>query len=322
MIDAFLTYLRAEKGYSELTVRAYGDDIRQFETHYGADFVPEKVTAADIRGWIVAMSDAGMSPNSVNRKISSLRSFYRYLLRVGRVTALPFEKIRFQKKPKRLPVFVEESRMEAILDALVRPCDDFAIERDALIVLLFYATGIRIAELLALCDGDYSPQAGELRVRGKGGKQRILPVLPGLARKMTRYLSLRNAAVSCKNEKKALFLTDKGAPLSRTAVYKVVTGTLEAFGVQGKRSPHVLRHTFATHLLNRGAEIRGIQELLGHTDLRTTEIYTHNTIERVQEVYRQAHPRGLSDTVQKRKNDGNSDSIGQIQRGSEVDRVH
>ncbi len=292
MIEAFLKYLKAEKGYSELTVRAYGDDIRQFAAWYGADFAPEKVAAADIRGWIMALTEAKMSPHSVNRKISALRSFYRYLLRNEVITSLPFEKIRFQKKPKRLPVFVEESRMQAILDAIVRPSDDFATARDALIVLLFYATGIRIAELVGLHDDDYSPSAGELRVTGKGDKQRIVPLLPGVGRQIDLYRSLRDAQIGAQQAERWLFVSDKGARIARTAVYEVVTKTLGAFGVQGKRSPHVLRHTFATHLLNRGAEIRSIQELLGHTDLRTTQVYTHNTIERVKEVYEHAHPRG------------------------------
>lgn len=295
MIDQFLTYLRAEKGYSELTIRAYGDDIRQFVSYHGVpetEFRPETVTSADIRSWIMAMTDAQMSPASVNRKISALRSLYRYLMRQGIVQKLPFQKITSQKKPKRLPVFVEESRMQTILDTILEPSDDLKTERDALILLLFYATGIRIAELLNIRDNDYSAATGELRVTGKGDKQRIVPILPGVARKIDRYLSLRNTEIICKNDKNYLFLTDKGEPVSRSTVYRIVTETLELFGVQGKRSPHVLRHTFATHLLNRGAEIKSIQELLGHTDLRTTVIYTHNTIERVKEVYQTAHPRG------------------------------
>ena len=312
MIERFLTYLRAEKGYSELTIQAYGNDIRQFVSNYGVketDFRPEEVTSADIRSWIMSMTEAKMSAGSINRKISSLRSFYRYLMRSGIVEKLPFQKITSQKKPKRLPVFVEESRMQAILQTITEPSDDFNTERDSLIILLFYATGIRIAELIDICDEDYSAAAGELRVTGKGNKQRIIPVLPGVARKIARYLSLRNAEIICKNDKNYLFLTDKGKRIGRTAVYKIVTETLGLFGVQGKRSPHVLRHTFATHLLNRGAEIKSIQELLGHSDLRTTVIYTHNTIERVKEVYQKAHPRAKNE---KEEDYEHSDSISEV----------
>ena len=312
MIEAFLTYLRAEKGYSELTIRAYGDDIRRFVAFQGVPegrFEPEKIVSTDIRNWIMSMTETKISPNSINRKISSLRSFYRYLMRAGTVQKLPFQKITFQKKPKRLPVFVEESRMQSILHAVTEPSDDFKTERDALIILLFYATGIRVAELIGIRDEDYSASAGELRVTGKGDKQRIVPVLPVVTRKIIRYLSLRNAGIICKDDKNYLFLTDKGERMGRTAVYKVVTETLGLFGVQGKRSPHVLRHTFATHLLNRGAEIRSIQELLGHSDLRTTEIYTHNTIDRVKEVYQKAHPRAKNE---KEEDYEHSDSIGEI----------
>ncbi|MCD8185469.1 MAG: tyrosine-type recombinase/integrase [Rikenellaceae bacterium] len=298
MIDAFLSYLRSEKGYSELTLRAYGDDIRQFVGYYGAvpeHFRPEAVTPDDIRSWIMALSDSGMAATTVNRKLSSLRSFFRYQQRCGRVEKTPLRQIGFQKKPKRLPVFIEESRMQRILDGVIAPSRDFQTERDALIVLLFYATGIRIAELLEITDGDFCADCGELIVTGKGDKQRIVPVLPGVSRKISHYISVRNEQIICKADKNYLFLTDKGKRISRTAVYQLVTRTLGLFGVQGKRSPHVLRHTFATHLLNRGADIKSIQELLGHTDLRTTQVYTHNTIERVKEVYQKAHPRAKNE---------------------------
>lgn len=294
MIESYLTYLRAEKGYSELTIRAYGDDVRQFVAYYGVteeEFKPQDVTSVDVRSWMMSMTQAKMSPASVNRKLSALRSFYGYLRRNGIIEIPPFKKITNQKLPKRLPVFVEESRMQAILKAVTEPAGDYETERDALVILLFYATGIRMAELLEIKDSDYSLADGELRVTGKGDKQRIVPLLPGVVRKMEHFLSLRDAEIICNSENKFLFLGDNGKRLSRTAVYRIVTETLGLFGVQGKRSPHVLRHTFATHLLNNGAEIKSIQELLGHSNLMTTQVYTHNTIERMKDVYEQAHPR-------------------------------
>ena len=294
MLKKFFTYLRAERGYSELTIRAYGDDIRQFLLYYGVsedDFVPGDVTDRDIRGWIISLGDSGISARSVNRKISSLRAFYRYLMRSGAVDTAPFRNVSSLKTPKKLPVFVEQSKMDNIIRAVTENTDDFSTERDSLVILLFYATGIRIAELIAITDNDYSLSAKELIVTGKGNKQRIVPLLDGVVAKIKNYLSLRDEKTVCKEDKNFLFLTDKGGRMGRKAIYDIVTTTLGIFGVQGKRSPHVLRHTFATHLLAGGADIRSIQELLGHASLNTTQIYAHNTIERIKEVYVNAHPR-------------------------------
>ncbi len=294
MIGSFLTYLRTEKGYSELTVRAYGNDIRQFVVYCGAagkDFDPASVTPADIRSWIMHLSELKRTPTTINRKISSLRTFYGFLKRTGAVGEIPFRNVSFQKKPRRLPVFVEESRMNQIVRACTELTDHYETERDSLIVLLFYATGIRIAELIGITEQDVDPRAGELRVTGKGNKQRIVPLLPGIARKISHFTTVRNDRIICETDKKYLFLTTKGKRVSRTSVYQLVTGTLGLFGVQGKRSPHVLRHTFATHLLNNGSDIRSIQELLGHARLSSTQVYTHNTVERIKEVYNNAHPR-------------------------------
>lgn len=297
-LDSFLEYLCVEKGYSPLTIRAYGDDIRQFIADYGAkadEFDPAEVTSANVRSWIMHMSDSGLSPRSINRKISSLHSFYRYLRRKELVDSIPFKKISSMKTPKRLPVFVEESRMEVLFRAITESTSDYETERDALIVLLFYATGIRIAELIEITDNDYSLDVAELRVTGKGNKQRVVPLPRIVCQKTEHYLSVRDAEIVCKSDKKYLFLTKKGERVSRSGIYRTVTHTLEMLGVQGKRSPHVLRHTFATHMLNNGADIKSIQELLGHSNLMTTEIYTHNTIERIKEVYKQAHPRAKKD---------------------------
>ncbi|MBQ4280450.1 MAG: tyrosine-type recombinase/integrase [Rikenellaceae bacterium] len=365
MVDEFLTYLRTEKRYSELTVRAYGDDIRQFVSFLRADeaaFDPDTVTADDVREWIVALSEpekvsagqkpraakaarrgaggaaeeavgiggsalphgevaasgagrepaagscgrevagktvpraAGLKATSVNRKIASLRSFYRFLERDGRITRNPLVKIHGLKRPSNIPAFVEESRMALIVGAEERAGGDFASVRNALIVLLLYATGIRLAELTGIRLADFAPGFASLRVRGKGDKERIVPVPVPVREKIAEYLDQIKAENICEGPENSLFLSKEGGPISRSEVYRVVRAELEAMGVQGKRSPHVLRHTFATHMLNAGADMRVIQELLGHASLEATQIYAHNTIEALREVYGKAHPRAKHKT--------------------------
>lgn len=294
LLNRFLSYLRAEKGFSELTVRAYGDDVRQFISSRGTDeagFDPDEVVHTDIRAWIMEMSERKIAATSINRKISSLRAFYRYLLREGEVQNMPFKKISSLKTPKRLPVFVEQGKMSEIVKSVTELSDDFETERNSLIILLFYATGIRIAELASIVDENYSLLSKELKITGKGNKQRIVPLSGILITKMENYLRLRNEKIICNCDKKYLFLTDKGKCVPHKAIYTIVTETLALFGVRGKRSPHILRHSFATHLLNNGADIRSIQELLGHVSLLTTQIYTHNTIEKTKTIYNKAHPR-------------------------------
>lgn len=282
------------------TVSNYRRDITQFLEFLEVsedDFDPAAVTADDIREWIISLSERGLKPTSVNRMISSAGSFYRFLMKRGAITKNPFIKITHLKTPSGLPTYIPETRMEKIVDELTEGGaataeeSEFASMRDSLMVLFLYATGIRLAELIAIDRDDFLNNYTRLTVTGKGDKERIVPIIELLRRKILEYLALIKRDNICKSGEKALFLTEKGERISRTEVYRTVRRRLAEMGVQGKRSPHVLRHTFATHLLNSGADIREIQELLGHTSLNATQVYTHNSITKLKEVYNDAHPR-------------------------------
>ncbi len=295
MLDKFIRYLEAERRYSPLTVRNYRRDVKAFLTWLGVDdaaFDPRRVTSEDIREWIVHRSEQGrLSAASINREVSSLRSFFRWLHRTGAVDRNVAKSVPSLRTSRRLPAFVPESRMSGIVSECRYDSEDFVTERNSLIVLMFYACGLRLAELVDIDRGDFSDDFTSLRVRGKGDKERLVPVLEFLREKILHYLTLIEGQNICNSSEKALFLTHKGKRISRMTVYRVVRGELEQSGVQGKKSPHVLRHTFATHLLNGGADMREIQELLGHASLQATQVYTHNSIARLREVYAKAHPR-------------------------------
>lgn len=293
-LDKFLSYLEAEKRYSKLTVRAYGDDIRQFFLFINRN--ADEFTAIDINehnlsDYMMSLTgDQKLKPASINRKISSLRALYRYMKREQDLRDDPFRHIRAQKKSAKLPVFVENSRMQTITRAMLEVTDDFDTERDSLIILLFYATGIRVAELMDIRISDFDADITQLKVRGKGGKERMVPIVPIVKRKIINYLREIDEQKICFSKDNYLFLTVKGERVSRTSIYRLVHTILRQFGVKGKSSPHVLRHTFATHMLNSGADIKTIQELLGHKGLVTTQIYTHNSIEDLKRAYDSTHP--------------------------------
>lgn len=303
MLDEFILYLKVEKRYSPLTMRAYGDDIRRFEAFLRRQSDETEqidysiVTADDIRKWIVELSrdnkklgTKAMKPSSVNRALSSVRSLFSYMRAKGKISKNPFLKISSLKNPRKLPVFVSESSMERMWDELDDKQSDDKQELEVLIIAMLYGMGLRMAELLGVHIDDFSHDLATLKVSGKGDKQRLVPVAEPVREMVVRYIE-KTRGKSCKSDEKALILTEKGVPISRSSLYRVVTRILGEAGVNGKRSPHVLRHTFATHLMNAGVDMRTVQELLGHSSLATTQVYTHSSIKRLQEVYNTSHPR-------------------------------
>lgn len=296
-IALFMNYIRTEKRYSALTLQAYGRDIDrllEFLRVQPEAFDPAFLTPEDIRAWIVDLSEVkGLKPASINRMICSVRAMYRYFHREGFVDRNLFLHIGFLKTPAALPVYIPEGKMHRIVEGLRGDGTEgnFLVRRNALIILLFYSTGIRLAELIAINRTDINETMTELRVRGKGDKQRIVPLVGTLHRYISSYTEAIIEENICVCEEKALFLTEQGKRISRGEVYRIVRNGLIESGVQGKCSPHVLRHTFATHMLNNGADMREIQELLGHASLRATQIYTHNSVARLKEIYKEAHPR-------------------------------
>ena len=295
MLTEFIRYLSAERRYSPLTVRNYKHDVEQFLAGLDCDesrFDPRSVTTEQIREWIIFRTEEGkLSAGSMNREVASLRAFFRWLHRTGAVEKDIFRMISTLKTSRRLPAFVPESRMTTIVSECGPDSEDFQTERNSLIILMFYACGLRLAELVGIDRSDFSADYTSLRVRGKGDKQRMVPILEFLREKILHYLGLIERQNICISSEKALFLTHKGKRISRSVVYRTVQEELTRAGVQGKKSPHVLRHTFATHLLNGGADMREIQELLGHASLQATQVYTHNSIARLREIYAKAHPR-------------------------------
>ncbi|MGL4520139.1 MAG: tyrosine-type recombinase/integrase [Phocaeicola sp.] len=291
MKDSFLGYLRFEKNYSERTIVSYGIDLEKFETYFkGVDEAIDftSLDASLIREWIVSLMDLGYSATSVNRKLSTLRSFYRYLLREKHVLVSPMAKVVGPKKKKPLPVFLKEEEMNRLLDETAY-ADGFVGCRDRLIIELFYATGMRLSELIGLKDADIDFSASLIKVTGKRNKQRLIPFGEELGDSMRSYLVTR--AEMGFDVVGAFLVLGNGKALYAGKVYQLVKRSLSKVVTVKKRSPHVLRHTFATSMLNNQATLSAVKELLGHQSLSATEVYTHTTFEELKKVYEQAHPR-------------------------------
>ena len=290
--ESFLQYLQIEKRYSPHTIRSYKNDLDQFFTYLSDNDMPSQpgeITAHQIRAWIVSLMDSGIKPVSVHRKISCLRVFFRYLRKEGAIKGDPLEKIVLPKRNKSLPVFVSEQSLDNLLDSNDFGTD-FAGIRNRTIIEMFYLTGMRRAELIGLRIADVDLRGALVKVTGKRNKQRIIPLTKPFTVRLDEYLKMRN-----ENERGVssewFFITDKGNKLYDKYVYNVVRGYLSMVTTIEKKGPHVLRHTFATHMLNHGADLNVIKEFLGHANLSATQVYTHNTFEKLKKIYKQAHPR-------------------------------
>ena len=293
MIDLFLSYLQLERNMSAQTVQTYEEALREFETYFtgkDAECAWETVDTDLIRDWMESLMDKHQLATTINKKLSALRSFFRFALKRGLVEKDPAHRVRGPKNNKPLPQFVTEKEMNSLLDEQVGG-DEYINVRARTIFILFYEAGLRRAELVGLNDADIDLEAHQLKVTGKRDKQRIVPFGEELARQLRQYMELRNQETGDNPANGPLLLNDKGERMTANQVYRLVRKHLSMVTNLKKRSPHVLRHSFATALLNNGAGLESVQKLLGHESLKTTEIYTHTTFEQLKRVYEEAHPR-------------------------------
>lgn len=294
-LDSFCDYLLKQKRYSTNTVTSYKTDLTQFLSYCMNIYEIEELKLIKhtiVRSWIVSRMEIGDNEKSINRKISSLRTFFNYLKRKGQIGKNPMSKIVAPKIPKRLPEFIREDSLQKLFDTL-NEADSYPSLRDRLIIELLYSTGIRRAELISIKESDIKFQDGLLKVMGKGNKERLIPLTDLLMQKLKKLIELKYE--SWETAELFIFLTDKGKKVYPKFIYNKVLGLLSTVSTSKKKSPHILRHSFATHLTNNGADINAIKELLGHANLAATQIYTHNSITKLKEVYTKSHPKAKED---------------------------
>ena len=290
----FLSHLQYEKRFSPHTLKAYDSDLSMFFEYISKEYGPTEVSAIThfyIRSWIVSLIDTGVTPRSVNRKITALKSFFKFLLREKIVEQSPMGRIQSPKVGKRLPKFIDETRMEALFSEIVFE-EGFKGIRDHAILELFYGTGMRLSELvnLPVADVDFSNQS--VKVLGKRNKERIIPFSNTVTHTLKHYMSQRSIFLEAEHKQSQfLFFENSCNQLYPKFVYRLIKKYLGMVTTGDSRNPHVLRHTFATHMLNNGAELNAVKEILGHSSLAATQVYTHNTIEKLKNIYKQAHPK-------------------------------
>lgn len=291
-IQPFLIYLKFEKRFSQHTLLAYQNDLTSFfdylVTHYNSIALPE-ITHLYIRSWLASLKDDAMAAKSINRKISTLRSFFKYAVKTSVITQSPMSKIIAPKGEKRLPQFVADKDMATLLNH-VTFTPDWKGQTERLLILLFYNTGMRLSEVIGLKESSVNYGSGALKVLGKGSKERMIPISKELLQELKMYMEAKRDLkhlVAVPN----LLVTEKGKSLAPRQVYTTVKNYLSLVTTIDKRSPHILRHTFATHLMNNGADLNAVKELLGHSSLAATQVYTHNTIEKLKNIHQKAHPK-------------------------------
>jgi integrase/recombinase XerC len=290
MIKSFLRYLKFEKRYSEHTISAYSADLEQFNVFLTQeDLDIDKVDYQHIRLWLISMVEDGLHPASINRKMASLRSFYKFLQKHQLISHDPSQRLKALKTPKRLPEFVQEKDLSQLFDHH-EFVDDFVGLRDKLVLELLYGTGMRRAELVGLRNDSVNHNKRQIKVLGKRNKERVIPVTESVICLVNDYIKKRDDLFgSLSNE--SLLVTDKGEPCYPMLIYRTVVKYLGTVVSLEKKSPHVLRHTYATHLLNNGADLNAVKDLLGHSSLAATQVYTHNSLEKLKKVFQQAHPK-------------------------------
>ncbi len=292
IIQPFFDYLKFEKRFSQHTIISYQTDLVAFFDYLQLTYngVPlEELSHIYIRSWLASLKDAGMAAKSINRKISSLRSFFKYQMKTGLMDQTPMTKINAPKNEKRLPKYVAKKDVDTLFNHVEFP-DDWKGKTDRLIFLVFYNTGMRLSELINLKEGSVDFYNSSLKVLGKGNKERIIPMSNKLANEIKSYLSFKKEQ-GIQNENGLLLVRQKGKKLASRSVYDTVKYYLSLVSTVEKQSPHILRHSFATHLTNNGADLNAVKELLGHSSLAATQVYTHNTIEKLKNIYKQAHPK-------------------------------
>ncbi|PZX46376.1 tyrosine-type recombinase/integrase [Algoriphagus chordae] len=293
MIDSFLNYLEFEKKASPHTVDAYRRDLGQFEEFVALSFEISEISDAqhpELRAWVIDLVDSGLSTTSVNRKIATLRSYYKFLLRSGIILQDPTYKLKGLKNPKRLPEFVQESAIESVLhESVYEPT--FEGQRDKMVMEFLYLTGVRLSELIGLHWSDINLIEDSVKVLGKRKKERIIPITKGLKQNILLYKKVFEERFSKVGQSEYFIVSNQQKQSYPMMIFRIVRHYLDLFAQTSKRSPHVLRHTFATHLLNKGADLNAVKDLLGHANLAATQVYTHNSMEKLKAVFEQAHPK-------------------------------